>query len=110
MVAEVAQRDQATFLPEQYYLADRFTGWRHIDQTWNWEVWPEWDDPKKTHPTSEARDEVMRQGWARDYMRPPREPGAVCELSCAGEVLAGSLVWHFSGTGETAPWMFMDLR
>merc|ERR1712194_217631 len=27
----------------------------------------------------------------------------------AQEVLREALVWHFSGTGETAPWTFMDL-
>merc|ERR1719422_329392 len=83
MIEEVALRDEPTFLPEQYYLADKMSGWRHIDQTWNWEVWPEWDDPKKTHPILQAREEAMRQGWGRDLLRPPHKPGAVGAISCA---------------------------
>jgi len=106
MIAEVALREVVTFLPEQYYLAEKLSGWRHIDQAWNWEVWTEWDDPKMTHPVSLAQAQAIRQGWARNYMQAPCESTP----SCSGEVLASTLVWHYSGIGETAPWQFMDLK
>lgn len=116
MICEVARRETATFLPEQYYLAEKLKGWRHIDQVWNWEVWPEWEDPIRTHPVPEARREAMRQGWAKDYLRPPSVAGqqqADADVEVKPEdyqkVFAKARVWHFSGQGETAPWTFMDL-
>ena len=30
---------------------------------WNWEVWPQWEDPKQTHPLRKAQEEAKRQGW-----------------------------------------------
>jgi len=27
-----------SYLPEQYFLADRLLGWHNIEQHWNWEV------------------------------------------------------------------------
>ncbi len=33
MVAEVARRAGESFLPEQYYLAERLVGWHHIDRS-----------------------------------------------------------------------------
>jgi len=101
MVKEVSERSQATYLPEQYYLAEMVSGWRHISSEWNWEVWPEWEDPRKTHPAREARSEAKRQGSSWMYGR--RSPHGSSSSSYAR-------VWHFSGTGETSPFYFMHLN
>mmetsp|Transcript_38482 Transcript_38482/g.97645 ORF Transcript_38482/g.97645 Transcript_38482/m.97645 type:complete len:535 (-) Transcript_38482:109-1713(-) len=101
MVKEVSERSQATYLPEQYYLAEKVSGWRHISSEWNWEVWPEWEDPRKTHPAREARSEAKRQGSSWMYGR--RSPHGSSSSSYAR-------VWHFSGTGETSPFYFMHLN
>jgi len=104
MVADIMQRQHATFLPEQYYLAERLPNWRHINKCWNWEVWPEWDDPGTTHPVPQACTAAQRQGWAGYYLgsRPDSLPSAT-------DVLEEVRVWHFSGSWDTAPWMFQDL-
>ena len=101
MVEEVAQRQQASYLPEQYYLAERLSGWRHIDKDWNWEVWPEWDDPGFTHPVQYACQRARSAGWAGYYGNTPECPRP-------DTVLKEVKVWHFSGRWETAPWMFQD--
>jgi len=62
MFEEVSQRDGATYLPEQYYLAEKLTEWRHIDQHWNWEVCPEWDDPGTTHPVRSSYNRARVDG------------------------------------------------
>jgi len=102
MEAEVSRREGATYLPEQYYLAERLEAWRHIDKRWNWEVWPEWDDPGVTHPLPEACERARRQGWAGYYRGRERD----WEPPGSAEVLQEVRVWHFSGSWDTAPWMF----
>jgi len=104
MAMEVLEREVATFLPEQYYLAERLVGWRHISKVWNWEVWPEWDDPQITHPLSEACRSARRFGWAGYYLGDGPE-----DLPSTDEVLGAVRVWHFSGVGDTGPWAFQDL-
>lgn len=96
IIADVEERCGKTYLPEQYYLAEKFLDWRHIGEFWNWEVWPEWDDPKMTHPVQEAVAEAARQGWGRLFKGTPPE-----------EILRAAQVWHFSGMGDTAPWRYM---
>ena len=101
MERDIAQRREATYLPEQYYLAERFTGWRHIRLEWNFEVWPELDDPGFDEPTACARVRAQESGWAGYYNQNPPPSGA--------DVLQGVQIWHFSGISrETAPWVFMD--
>mmetsp|Transcript_48408 Transcript_48408/g.122075 ORF Transcript_48408/g.122075 Transcript_48408/m.122075 type:complete len:518 (-) Transcript_48408:55-1608(-) len=100
MVREVSKRWQPTFLPEQYFLAERLDNWRHLSSPWNWEVWPQFEDPKHTHPLLEAREEAKRQGWA--CYQPEKITGEMVNRIAK--------VWHYSGTGETAPWLFMDLH
>lgn len=104
MMNEIAQRDKETYLPEQYYLAERLTGWRHIDQNWNWEVWPEWDDTGITHPVPLACRKAKLAGWAGYYTG--RESD---DLPDAEGVLRNVRIWHFSGSWDTAPWMYLDL-
>ena len=106
MIAEVANREGESYLPEQYYLAERLTGWRHIATKWNWEVWPEWDDPGYTHPTMSAHRDAKRFGWAgydldgwSDEMEGPPDAQTVLKNVC---------VWHFSGSSDTAPWLFQS--
>ena len=105
MLEEVRQRDWATYLPEQYYLAEKLTEWRHIDQHWNWEVCPEWDDPGTTRPVRSSYKRARVAGWAGYYGENGYEGGD--ELD-AQQVLARVRVWHFSGRWETAPWMFQQ--
>ena len=40
MLAEIVQqgKETASYLPEQYYLSTKLSGWRHIGVAWNWEV------------------------------------------------------------------------
>ena len=104
LIEDIMQRDCATYLPEQYYLAERLQHWRHIDKHWNWEVWSEWDDPCNLHPLFEACNEARWHGWKGYYLgsRPNNPPDAT-------EVLNSVNVWHFSGIGDTEPWMFQDL-
>lgn len=103
MVSEVMWREGSSYLPEQYYLAERLNGWRHVSKVWNWEVWPEWDDPNITHPLPEACIAARQLGWAGYYLgsRPHNLPDA-------SEVLEEVRIWHFSGSWDTAPWMFQD--
>ena len=104
MISDIIQREGKSFLPEQYFLAQYFCDWRHVNKSWNWEVWPEWDDPCITHPLPEACKRAQRQGWAGYYL-------GICPDSVpeASTVLADVRVWHFSGSWDTAPWMFQNL-
>jgi len=95
MLADIFSRSGATYLPEQYYLADRLSGWRHIDELWNMEVWPQHMDPGRTHPLLEARLETLM--WDAEI-----GDGTV------EKVLQSTHVWHFSGVHDTNPWKFLD--
>eukprot|EP00927_Polykrikos_kofoidii_P035759 TRINITY_DN30296_c0_g1_i1.p1 TRINITY_DN30296_c0_g1~~TRINITY_DN30296_c0_g1_i1.p1 ORF type:complete len:417 (-),score=36.08 TRINITY_DN30296_c0_g1_i1:187-1374(-) len=67
MIGEISKRKVPTYLPEQYYLADCLCEWRHLDRRWNWEVWPEWEDPGYTLPLQAARESSRLSGWAGYY-------------------------------------------
>lgn len=89
----ISNRTHPSYLPEQYYLAENVHGWRHIGSEWNWEVWPKWDDPKKTYPVSAAVAEAKRQGWEE-------------QDNTDSSPKKKAKVWHFSGTAETNPFSF----
>ena len=106
MVAEIGRRSGASYLPEQYYLAERLKGWRNIGNHWNWEVCPEWDDPWITHPNIEACKRAKQSGWASLYL----DSWGEGDIPTGEAVLREVRVWHFSGISrETAPWGFLDL-
>merc|ERR1712061_644349 len=84
-------------------MGERLMDWRDIGKHWNWEVWPEWDEPGITHPAWLARQKAQRQGWAGYYRNCPEE-----ERPDAERVLKDVKVWHFSGRWDTAPWMLHD--
>ena len=106
MVAEIHRRSGASYLPEQYYLADRLQGWRHIDKAWNWEICPEMDDPGITYPIDKACCEAKQFGWASLYL----DVWGQGDTPTAATVLRDVLVWHFSGTSsERTPWLLLDL-
>ena len=63
IVAEVKDRRTPTYLPEQYYLAEKLSDWHHIDIRWNWEVWPEMDDPGYNTPANRAAHAARESGW-----------------------------------------------
>ena len=107
MIAEVADREGETYLPEQYYLAERLAEWRHIDIKWNWEVCPEWDDPGYTYPVRHAHWHARRLGWAGYYLDGWGGDHST-EPPDAQTVLNEVCVWHFSGSGEMAPWMLQS--
>ena len=90
-----------SFLPEQYFLADRLTGWHNIEQHWNWEVFFQWDVPRDLHPAGEAWASSWHQGWS-SYYNPGPYPSAEA-------VLEQVRIWHFSGVHDTQPWLFADL-
>mmetsp|Transcript_30549 Transcript_30549/g.65816 ORF Transcript_30549/g.65816 Transcript_30549/m.65816 type:complete len:546 (+) Transcript_30549:129-1766(+) len=98
MVDEVqaSSEAEASYLPEQYYLS-RFKGWRQISHLWNWEVWPQFDDPDMTHPTWRARKEMQRLGWGTG------------DRGSWHNQWQQAKVWHFSGTGETSPFNLAHL-
>lgn len=103
MVREVQTRDVPTYLPEQYYLAEVFTDWLNLGSSWNWEVWPELDDPGFLVPREQALRRAREGGWSGYYVDG--------NTPSAQAVLQQVCVWHFSGNGvdETAPWLFQDL-
>ena len=98
---DIERRHGATYLPEQYYLAEKFKGWRNIGLHWNFEVWPEWDDPEFDEPREDALKRAQEKGWAGYYDQTPPPRGE--------EVLQDVRVWHFSGKSwDTDPSLFMD--
>ena len=96
IIADVLVRRGASYLPEQYYLADKLQHWRHIGHQWNWEVRTESCDPGVLYPVEDAWRAARSYGWAGMH------PG-----QSAAEVLASVRVWHFSGQGDTEPRGFM---
>jgi hypothetical protein len=104
MVEEVMMRDWPSYLPEQYYLSEKLDAWRHIDMCWNWEVWPEWDDPGITHPLPDACMRARTCGWAGYFFR-----GGAQTVPSASDVLRDVKIWHFSGSWDTPPWMLQNL-
>ena len=104
VIQDVSERRGESYLPEQYYLAERLTNWRHMSASWNWEVSPEWDDPGMIYPRSEARKEARRKGWAGSYFDRHYDSSKY-----ANEVCKRVRVWHFSGSGDTDPWRFQNL-
>ena len=94
MEADIARSWRQTYLPEQYFLVDRLSGWRHVSMPWNWEVCPQFDDPGITHPLWRAQE------YSRQYH--PNDAGL------HGDSDHGFVkVWHYSGTRETAPWLWI---
>ena len=81
LMVDVSGIDYASMLPEQYFIAKRFEGWRHIGPCWNMEVGLQFDDPGKTWPWQAARIEsTAKRGTAWTNI----------ELDCIK-------VFHFSG-------------
>mmetsp|Transcript_88189 Transcript_88189/g.248149 ORF Transcript_88189/g.248149 Transcript_88189/m.248149 type:complete len:529 (-) Transcript_88189:94-1680(-) len=103
MIHDVMREGTASYLPEQYYLAERLPRWRNLDLHWNWEVYFEWDTPHQLYPLEQAVYDSWSQGWSRYYR------GCEKGVPCAATVLAEVRVWHFSGTRDTQPWGFLDL-
>ncbi len=92
-----------TYLPEQYYLARRFDAWRHIDHVWNWELGFERTVPTHSVTLHEAVAESIEHGWTSFF------PEVDIHSSCLiAMVLRDVRVWHYSGTDDTQPWMFLD--
>jgi len=92
MVEEVRHIQYRTALPEQYYLANRMAGWRHLDTSWNMEVGQLYDDPGFTWPRVAARKAAAAprcQAWFDQ---------AIDEVR----------VFHFSGN-KLHPWWYIDL-
>eukprot|EP00419_Tripos_fusus_P054648 CAMPEP_0172808686 /NCGR_PEP_ID=MMETSP1075-20121228/7836_1 /TAXON_ID=2916 /ORGANISM="Ceratium fusus, Strain PA161109" /LENGTH=650 /DNA_ID=CAMNT_0013647869 /DNA_START=83 /DNA_END=2033 /DNA_ORIENTATION=- len=92
LVDDVRRIRWPTALPEQYFLAGRMEGWRHLDPRWNMEVGPHYDDPGFTWPRTQARQAsaVPRgQLWL-------------------GQAVEDVRVFHFSGT-KLHPWWYVDL-
>lgn len=91
MVSEVKQLRYKTALPEQYFLAGRLKGWRHLDSAWNMEVGPAYEDPGFT--------------WPRELAQKAAEAnrGRLWFQQAIDEVK----VFHFSGT-KMHPWLSMD--
>ena len=96
MVKELNDWDYPSFLPEQYFLAQFFQSWSHIGSNWNYEVWFEWDVPKASANVEDAVKESTKHGWS------------LYAGSDAEQIQKEVLVWHFSGTVDTQPWMFLD--
>lgn len=92
MLHEVKHIRYPTALPEQYYLAGRLEGWRHIDPKWNMEVGLTYDDPGFTWPRPDARKAALA-------------PRGRMWLQQATE---DARVFHFSGT-KLHPWWYADL-
>ena len=75
----------ASNLPEQYFLAEKLSGWRHLDVAWNAEVYPEiWPGVGKT---------VKASDWHNLGSNP-------------AELRKNVHMWHFSGTW-LQPWWFL---
>jgi len=92
LVDDVRRIRWPTALPEQYFLADRMEGWRHLDPQWNMEVGPHYDDPGFTWPRTHARQAAAvprSQLWL-------------------GQTVEDVRVFHFSGT-KLHPWWYVDL-
>jgi len=101
---------QASFLPEQYFLAEYFSNWHMIDVHWNWEVFPERATPKRhsseTAAAEKARRESETWGWKVYYMASPSAPQTLNEA--VDHAKANANVWHFCGMQDTQPWLFLD--
>merc|ERR1712232_680367 len=96
IVQELCEWGCATYLPEQYYLAQRFGAWRHIGLNWNWEASFEWGVPRASASVEEAVKESRERGWS------------IYSGADGDQVRRDVLVWHFSGTRDTQPWLFLD--
>jgi len=92
MVEEIRKLDYRSCLPEQYYLSDRFDGWRHIDPSWNMEVGPLYEDPGFTWPRKAAR---------RKSAAPRNKRWSECRVEHVK-------VFHFSGT-KYEPWWYAHM-
>lgn len=104
MVKEINDWDYPSFLPEQYFLAQHFRSWpwRHIGQNWNYEVWFEWDVPRASANVDDAIKESNQ--YLDQHGR-----SLLYSSSDAERIRKQVLVWHFSGTADTQPWMFLDI-
>ena len=71
---------EPTYLPEQYYLAQKLHGWHHISYFYN--------------------HEVGLEGMPFDSA--VRPPGQLWDIP------SNSKVWHYSGKCGMQPWMFLD--
>lgn len=92
ILGDVMKIDCPSALPEQYYIVERFTGWRHLDCSWNMEVGPLYGDPGFTWPRDGAREASVAprsRAWSAQAVEDVR-------------------VFHFSGR-RCHPWWYVDL-
>jgi hypothetical protein len=84
-VARLGESD-GSYLPEQYFLVKALDHWRHIDATWNWEVFPQF---------------YLRAGQAVSPLHGNQR--------CPGDVPDKAVkMFHFSGQW-LEPWWFLHL-
>uniref|UniRef100_A0A7S1FH92 Uncharacterized protein n=1 Tax=Noctiluca scintillans TaxID=2966 RepID=A0A7S1FH92_NOCSC len=92
MMAEVRHITRKTMLPEQYYLARRLNGWRHIDPCWNMEVGPHFSDPGFSEPLDSAKCQLVAPRGTRWLQQDVQQVN----------------IFHFSGT-NLEPWWYVDV-
>ena len=87
---------QPTYLPEQYYLAQRLTGWRHISFYWNHEV---------------SLGVEFSDQWAWYALRDNSSSASSdSEIEALDKIEKDTKVWHYSGKSGMQPWMFQDFE
>ena len=94
LVEKLAEWLHPTYLPEQYFLAHHLCKWHHIEEKWNYEVGFEMDVPLLARTREEALKESKQRGQGNHD----------------GQYAQGVRVWHYSGTVDTKPWLFLDLE
>lgn len=93
MCREVSEIEIRTYLPEQYFLAERLTGWRHLEPCWNMEVGTLREDPGYTWPREDARKDAIAQLRGKCWIEQD-----VDEVK----------IFHFSGQ-KVSPWWYIHL-
>ena len=91
-----AGEEDASYLPDQYFLAQRLTGWRHIGECFNLEV---------ALGTECLQSPEETQGAAG-----PRIELRCDDLQPQEDLLSRTYVWHYSGKAGLQPWMFQDVQ
>jgi hypothetical protein len=106
-VAGITEEEQ-TFLPEQYYLVRKLSGWRHIDVSWNCEVNPALyiDEGFPCSQSDQLADNsstpTARLEWAD-------MPNDWWQLGMKHEELSEVVgMFHFSGN-YLEPWWYLHL-
>jgi hypothetical protein len=84
--------DDQSYLPEQYFLVRRLSGWRHIDVKWNCEVCPRYYVDHKGQVVSV--ESLVHQDWV-----------LLCDSQLS--LQEGVRMFHFSGTW-LEPWWFIN--